>query len=421
MRFLGAQLAITCSLFTGTGATIYTPGTAEGAPCTVDSNRQLMSDFELDHLCPNFYYCFWDKKPYTYNETTGVKYDLPEELYPVDPEGKYNYEYNGQAFGYCHCNQFYGFDGVEDGCQERSAGTWFFLLWAIALAGQYFWLWCITIYTLYSFVQAGLFKFNASTETLIGIAITLPCFICFQLGYILTMTFVDQDYKYHNELLFTNFAVCMTTFGVSVLNIAIAWIEVVEKSQKKGQEGNTKLYKRVIYGAIVAYTMCIIFTLIVLSSVMLTGVVVVLALIFMAVVFFFGGKKLFAMLSKGGQKKEGSELTMDAMVKMTSDKVGRACALCLVTNILFTLTNNTNVWLSTPGIEGGMQTTFYIMLKVVVFVRFGGRRGLQKAGFRPIFKVEMPPKKVGEAYNAKSTHVESEEPASGGAKVAVAS
>ena len=67
-----------------------------------------------------------------------------------------------------------------------------------------------------------------------------------------------------------------------MLNIAIAWIEVVERSQKKGQKGNTVLYKRVIYGGMFTLSFGVFFTLFIMGSAPLAGGVVFLSLIFMA-------------------------------------------------------------------------------------------------------------------------------------------
>ena len=213
-----------------------------------------------------------------------------------------------------------------------------------------------------------------------------------------------------------------------VLNIAVAWIEVVEKSAKKGQSGNTALYKRGIYGSIGTFSFLILFTMVGLGSTSLAGVVVMMGLMMGAVVYHFAGNKLGKMLEGGATKQEEGkpkEMTMDVMVKKTAKEVSLSCGAIFICCALFIMTTNTNVWLSTPGIEGGMTIAWYMCVKVLQFVRFGGRRAMLKAGLKPIFSVEAA--KTGKLDINKapgSTVVESsveEEPAAGsGNKVAPA-
>ena len=57
------------------------------------------------------------------------------------------------------------------------------------------------------------------------------------------------------------------------LNIAVAWVEVVEKSQKKGTNNAAK-YKTILYSLAFGFTLMIFVCLVVLGSTSLTGVVV---------------------------------------------------------------------------------------------------------------------------------------------------
>ena len=120
------------------------------------------------------------------------------------------------------------------------------------------------------------------------------------------------------------FSIAFTCWGVTMLNIAIAWIEVVEKSQKKGQKGNTAMYKRVIYTAMFVLSAGVFACLFVIGSAQLAGGVVLLGLIFIAMVFYFGGKKLGGML-RGGKPKDANatEMSMDVMVDSTAMMVGK--------------------------------------------------------------------------------------------------
>ena len=183
----------------------------------------------------------------------------------------------------------------------------------------------------------------------------------------------------------------MMGFGICVLNIAVAWIEVVEKSQKKGQSGNTALYKRGIYGTIFLFTFGIVFTMVILGDTSLAGAVVMMGLLFFGIVYRFAGNKLGTMLEGSGPKKDDApkEMTMDVMVKGTAKEVSKLCLGILFLTVLFIMTTNSNVWLSTPGIEGGMTLAWYMMNSVLKFIRFGGRRAMIKAGLKPIYGVEQ--------------------------------
>jgi len=120
------------------------------------------------------------------------------------------------------------------------------------------------------------------------------------------------------------FPIAFTCWGVTMLNTAIAWIEVVEKSQKKGQKGNTAMYKRIIYTAMFLLSAGLFVFLFVIGSAQLAGAVVFLALIFIAITFYFGGKKLGDML-RGGKPKDpnATEMTMEKMVDSTEKRAGK--------------------------------------------------------------------------------------------------
>jgi hypothetical protein len=313
---------------------------------------------------------------------------------------------------------------------------------------------------------------------------------------------LDTGMVFHGSLLGYMFSLSIFGFGVVALNIAVAWIEVVEKSQKKGQAGNTKKcvrakrarrrarkgrwrggarakkswflgwersereeepgkgggggalpppvarakkglvawlgkkhhppaenpsratpgsslaraaharsvargrpqltrslaparlarrYKMGIYGSILTYFLLMFVCFIVLGSTTLAGVVVMLALIFKAVVFTFAGKKLGKMLEGGGPKageEDKKEMNMEMMVKGTSKRIAFVSAGTLVLVVLFLMTTNNNVWLSTVSLQGSMTIVCYINSTILCFIRFGGRRAMIKAGLKPIFKVE---------------------------------
>jgi len=360
---------------------------AYGHPCAFETD--LQSTWEEENvICPPRFYCFWDKKPFNVS-ADGVVTEIPEADYPVDPSGKYKSAFpDKQMYGYCDCNKFYGFAEPEDGCSDTTAGTWFFNVWAKLLVLQ-----CITFlgvifYTIYGFSKSKQFKNNASCQTLILSIVCIVMFALFELGYIFTMNDWDKDWVFHKTLLSYGFTLSFASWLVTALNIAIAWIEVVEKSQKKGQKGNIKLYKRVIYSAMSVLTLGIFFTLVVLGSPQLAGAVVFLALIFIAVVFYFGGKKLGNMLRNGKAKQAGGEMTMERMVEDTANRVSKGALATLILVILFIMFTNNNIWLSTPGIQGGLQSMFILTVLVIRFIRFGGRRGMAKEGLTPIFRCE---------------------------------
>ena len=118
------------------------------------------------------------------------------------------------------------------------------------------------------------------------------------------------------------------------------------------------MYKRVIYGSIFVYSFLILITLVVLGSTSMAGGVIMLGLVLAAVVYHFAGNKLGNMLASGAKKDDGDgpkEMTMDVMVKKTAKEISHLCAGVFVCCTLFIMTTNTNVWLSTPGIEGGKR------------------------------------------------------------------
>lgn len=146
-----------------------------------------------------------------------------------------------------------------------------------------------------------------------------------------------------------------------------------------------------IYGSILTYFLLMFVCFIVLGSTTLAGVVVMLALIFKAVVFTFAGKKLGKMLEGGGPKageEDAKEMNMEMMVKGTSKRIAFVSAGTLVLVVLFLMTTNNNVWLSTVSLQGSMTIVCYINSTILRFIRFGGRRAMIKAGLKPIFKVE---------------------------------
>ncbi|GMH95557.1 hypothetical protein TrST_g6778 [Triparma strigata] len=357
---------------------------AYGKPCAMD--MPISTSFEEDNKCPPRFYCFWDKKPF--NITNGIEVEIPEADYPVDAEGKYE-STKDQPFGYCDCNKFYGLADPEDNCLGVTAGTYFFNIWAHMLVINCLTLLAVVAYTIHGFRKTKQFKNNASCQTLVLALVALSLIAVFQAGYCFTMNGWDKDMVFHNEILSILFSICFTAWGVTMLNIAIAWIEVVERSQKKGQKGNTVLYKRVIYGAMFTLSFGVFFTLFIMGSAPLAGGVVFLSLIFMAVVFYFGGKKLVNMLRSGAPKKDDDgEMTMEKMVDQTSKWAGKGALLTLLLVALFIMFTNNIVWFSTLGIQGGMQVLMFVLTSVVRFIRFGGRRAMNKEGLTPVFACE---------------------------------
>lgn len=278
----------------------------------------------------------------------------------------------------------------------------FFNIWAHFLVLQSLGFLMLVLYTIYGFVKSQQMKNNASCKTLIMSAFTIPLFIVFQGGYCFTMNGWDMDFVFHNEILSLLFSICFTCWGVTMLMIAIAWIEVVEKSQKKGQSGNTAMYKRVIYSAMFILSGGVFVCLIIIGSAPMAGGVVFLALIFIAVVFYFGGQKLGGML-RGGKPRDPNaiEMSMEEMVDSTAKSVGKGSLVTLLCVMMFIMFTNGNVWLSTIGIEGGMQFLLITTLLVIRFIRFGGRRAMAKAGLKPVFACEAA--KVGKLDSGSSS------------------
>ena len=105
----------------------------------------------------------------------------------------------------------------------------------------------------------------------------------------------------------------------------------------------------------------------------------------------------------------------------TATSVAIFSGLTVILVILFIFTTNTNVWLSTIGIQGGLTCAMYLLVLVLRFVRFGGRRNMQKKGYRVLFpSVEMVKAGKNEAKteSTAASSVESENPS--GNKVAPA-
>ena len=71
-------------------------------------------------------------------------------------------------------------------------------------------------------------------------------------SYVLTLSMLDTSMIFHNFYMSYFFTLSMMGWFICPLNVAVAWIEVVEKSQRKGQKGNTAMYKWGIYGGIAA-------------------------------------------------------------------------------------------------------------------------------------------------------------------------
>jgi hypothetical protein len=417
---------------------------AYGSPCVFQIDQNLMTQFQKDHDCPPMYYCFWDQLPFRYNETTNTKtYYTAAELRNESALDT-TYERNSGAspetemvdgvvspFGYCDCNKFYAFDRPLESCLHPTAGTYFFNIWAHVLVIMWFYLLAATCYTIYGFQKSQQWKWcsNASCQTLMHICWMAPIMAAFEGGYAATMNFIDTEMVFHRLILSLAFSIGMMGYGKSLmppllfhvhplynigqllsyltdlltnfitniarahtgicaLNIAVAWIEVVEKSQKKGQSGNTALYKRIIYGIIATYSTLIVVTLVILGSTAMAGAVVLLALLVIAVVYRFAGNKLGTMLESGADKKNG-ELTMDVMVKKTAKEISLLCGIMFFLVVLFVQTTNANVWLSTVGIQGGLTCAWLSCMYVLRFIRFGGRRAMIKAGLKPIFACEM--------------------------------
>ncbi|GMH71558.1 hypothetical protein TrRE_jg1524 [Triparma retinervis] len=260
----------------------------------------------------------------------------------------------------------------------------------------------LVLYTISGFVKSKQMKNNASCQTLVMSAFALILVMVFQGGYAFTMNGWDLDFVFHNDMLSLLFSIAFTCWGVTMLNIAIAWIEVVEKSQKKGQKGNTAMYKRVIYTAMFVLSAGVFACLFVIGSAQLAGGVVLLGLIFIAMVFYFGGKKLGGML-RGGKPKDANatEMSMDVMVDSTAMMVGKGSLCTLMCVMMFIMFTNGNVWLSTIGIEGGMQLLLFTTLLVIRFIRFGGRRAMAKAGLKPVFSCEAA--KIGKLDKDKTS------------------
>ena len=83
-------------------------------------------------------------------------------------------------------------------------------------------------------------------------------------------------------------------------------------------------------------------------------------------------------------------MNMELMVRETATSVARFSGVLVASTVLFILTTNTNVWLSTTGIQGGLTSALYLLILVLRFVRFGGRRNMQKKGYKMLFpSVEM--------------------------------
>ena len=72
------------------------------------------------------------------------------------------------------------------------------------------------------------------------------------------------------------FSVAMCGCLICWLNIAVAWVEVVEKSQKKGSN-NAGKYKTILYSLAIGFTALIFITLVVIGNTSAAGGVVLLA------------------------------------------------------------------------------------------------------------------------------------------------
>ncbi|GMI26218.1 hypothetical protein TeGR_g10229 [Tetraparma gracilis] len=378
---------------------------AYGKPCLLEKGA-TGSDWDESYVCPAMFFCFVDKVPfhvvdgtidrdYTSTELDALLATAPETNDKVPEIGPEMDDGEKSRFGYCDCNKFYGLEDPtgEDGgfCESLNAGGTLFMVWSYCLVAYMFWCFLAYLYTIYGFHKSKQLKNNASCQTLFHGLWFCLCFIGTELGYGFTLSMLDTGMVFHGSLLGYMFSLSIFGFGVVALNIAVAWIEVVEKSQKKGQAGNTKKYKMGIYGSILTYFLLMFVCFIVLGSTTLAGVVVMLALIFKAVVFTFAGKKLGKMLEGGGPKageEDAKEMNMEMMVKGTSKRIAFVSAGTLVLVVLFLMTTNNNVWLSTVSLQGSMTIVCYINSTILCFIRFGGRRAMIKAGLKPIFKVE---------------------------------
>ena len=95
------------------------------------------------------------------------------------------------------------------------------------------------------------------------------------------------------------------------------------------------------------------------------------------------------MLRSGAPKKDDDgEMTMEKMVDQTSKWAGKGALLTLLLVALFIMFTNNIVWFSTLGIQGGMQVLMFVLTSVVRFIRFGGRRAMNKEGLTPVFACE---------------------------------
>ncbi|GMH79731.1 hypothetical protein TL16_g08247 [Triparma laevis f. inornata] len=328
------------------------------------------------------YHCFYDKLPWHTNNATG---EIIGEF--DDPLGE---------------------DGGE--CETLTASGFFFMIWAYALV-----LWQVVnfvlyLYTIWGFWKSGQLKNNASCQTLFHGLWFCLCYIATQLGYAFTLSMLDTTMIFHGTLLGYLFSLSIMGFGVVALNIAVAWIEVVEKSQKKGQAGNTAKYRYGIFGILGFYFVAMFIVFIILGNTTLAGVVVMLALITKAIVFSFAGKKLGKMLEGGGGAKgaegEKKEMTMEIMVKRTSIRIAWVSAGTLFLVVGFLMTTNKAVWISTICLQCSMTIVCWINRTILQFIRFGGRRAMLKAaGLKPIFSVEGAAR--GKLDTAKSTTMSS--------------
>jgi hypothetical protein len=247
-----------------------------------------------------------------------------------------------------------------------------------------------TLRTVFQLRKAGALKWNASGQVLGTVLAAVTFEFLIISVYIFAISGVDKDFilvDYVRPVLFGLWGIflCSCLFSISLM-----WADVYTKSVKMGSAGGGKIakLKKFINGAVILTGLVIGGSFIGVVPLMLSNLFMVFVMITVGIAYIVAGKKLADSLAPADVSQPGATSAIAASNEIR--KTSKSIAYFAFAFIIGLLISNQAAAIGGQG--AGVITWAFVNVfilcglgmqaRIVLYIRFGNRKKLNKAGFK---------------------------------------
>ncbi|GMI31151.1 hypothetical protein TrRE_jg11441 [Triparma retinervis] len=241
--------------------------------------------------------------------------------------------------------------------------------------------------TMYQLIQVDALQFNASGITMVFTALASVSELVLMIVYLVELQgLTDPAYIMNDTIRPTAFGYFAVSLMSAMMEVSLMWADVYMKSKKMGADNDTiaKL-KKVVFTLIVMTFFMIVGPLLV-GLTLVAGAWAALLLITISIAYWRKGKQLSGLLMPPDANAPGASSAKAAadQILATAKSIPGLCAVF----ILFlgahfvTVQRPATKSISMICVFGFLLTACALQVKLLLYVKFGARKKLHKAGYK---------------------------------------